>query len=95
MRHPLVSRVSSREADIAPDRGAQGNALKTLLAMPFALDGNAGRVVTFLPRPICTKPSVDAQGRLVDQPFESRSPSQSAQPEISLRLSGRQKNALF
>ena len=37
-------RVSSREAYVAPDRGAQGNALKTLLAMPFALDGNAGRV---------------------------------------------------
>ena len=36
--------MGSREADIAPDRGAQGNALKTLLAMPFALAGNAGRV---------------------------------------------------
>ena len=30
-------RVSSREAYVAPDRGAQGNALKTLVAMPFAL----------------------------------------------------------
>jgi DNA topoisomerase VI subunit B len=37
-------RVSSREAYVAPDRGAQGHALKTLLAMPFALDGNAGQV---------------------------------------------------
>ena len=37
-------RVSSREAYVAPDRGAQGNALKTILAMPFVLDGNAGRV---------------------------------------------------
>src|SRR5262245_14988469 len=35
-------RVSSREAYIAPDRGAQGNALKTLVAMPFVLDGSAG-----------------------------------------------------
>ena len=51
MRHPLVSRPGSREADIAPDRGAQGNPLKTLLAMPFALDGNASRVVTFPPSP--------------------------------------------
>jgi DNA topoisomerase VI subunit B len=36
-------RVSSREAYAAPDRGAQGNALKTLVAMPFVLD--AGVVV--------------------------------------------------
>jgi DNA topoisomerase VI subunit B len=38
-------RVSSREAYGSPTRGAQGNALKTILAMPFALDGNVGRVV--------------------------------------------------
>ena len=38
------SRVSSREAYVAPDRGAQGNALKTILAMPFVLDGQTGRV---------------------------------------------------
>ena len=37
-------RVSSREAYVAPDRGAQGNALKTLVAMPFVLDGKEGRV---------------------------------------------------
>ena len=37
-------RVSSREAYCAPDRGAQGNALKTIMAMPFVLDGTAGRV---------------------------------------------------
>jgi hypothetical protein len=70
VRHPLVSRMGSREADIAPDRGAQGNALKTLLAMPFALDGNADRVVIFSPSR--TKPSMDARGRIVDQPFEAR-----------------------
>ncbi len=35
-------RVSSREAYVAPDRGAQGNALKTLVAMPFVLDGGQG-----------------------------------------------------
>ena len=29
-------RVSSREAYVSPTRGAQGNALKTILAMPFA-----------------------------------------------------------
>jgi DNA topoisomerase VI subunit B len=37
-------RVSSREAYVAPDRGAQGNALKTILAMPFVLHGELGRV---------------------------------------------------
>ena len=38
-------RVSSREAYISPTRGAQGNALKTLIGMPFALDPEIGRVV--------------------------------------------------
>ena len=37
-------RVSSREAYVAPDRGAQGNALKTIIAMPFALTGSAGEI---------------------------------------------------
>ena len=37
-------RASSREAYVSPTRGAQGNALKTLVAMPFALDGTVGRV---------------------------------------------------
>jgi DNA topoisomerase VI subunit B len=39
------ARVSSREAYVAPTRGAQGNALKTIIAMPFALTGEAGRVL--------------------------------------------------
>ena len=39
------SRVSSREAYASPTRGAQGNALKTLVAMPFALDGQCGTTV--------------------------------------------------
>jgi len=38
------SRTSSREAYVSPTRGAQGNALQTILAMPFALDGDHGRV---------------------------------------------------
>ena len=37
-------RVSSREAYVSPTRGAQGNALKTLVAMPFVLHGERGRV---------------------------------------------------
>lgn len=37
-------RVSSREAYAAPDRGAQGNALKTIVAMPFVLDGKQGSI---------------------------------------------------
>jgi DNA topoisomerase VI subunit B len=44
------SRVSSREAYVSPTRGAQGNALKTLFAMPFALHGKTGTTV------------IDAQG---------------------------------
>jgi DNA topoisomerase VI subunit B len=34
-----TTRTSSREAYASPSRGAQGNALKTLVAMPFALAG--------------------------------------------------------
>jgi DNA topoisomerase VI subunit B len=37
-------RVSSREAYVSPTRGAQGNAMKTIVAMPFVLDGQRGRV---------------------------------------------------
>lgn len=37
-------RVSSREAYVSPCRGAQGNALKTVIAMPFVLNGESGRV---------------------------------------------------
>src|SRR5262249_6929980 len=37
-------RVSSREAYVAPCRGAQGNALKTLVALPFVLNGERGTV---------------------------------------------------
>jgi len=35
-------RESSREAYVSPTRGAQGNALKTLVAMPFVMDGESG-----------------------------------------------------
>jgi DNA topoisomerase VI subunit B len=39
-------RVSSREGYVSPTRGAQGNALKTLLAMPFVLNNQKdGRVI--------------------------------------------------
>jgi hypothetical protein len=36
-------RVSSREAYCSPSRGAQGNALKTILAMGYVLDREVGR----------------------------------------------------
>jgi DNA topoisomerase VI subunit B len=39
------SKTSSREAYVAPTRGAQGNALQALLAMAFALDGDRGESV--------------------------------------------------
>jgi hypothetical protein len=38
-------RVSSREAYVSPTRGAQGNALNTILAMAFALTGERGETV--------------------------------------------------
>jgi len=38
-------RTSNREAYVAPDRGAQGNALKTLIPMPYVLDPDHGRVL--------------------------------------------------
>lgn len=37
-------KASSREAYVAPDRGAQGHALMTLVAMPFVLDRENGRL---------------------------------------------------
>jgi DNA topoisomerase VI subunit B len=40
----FTTRTSSREAYVAPDRGRQGNAIKCILAMPFVLDGEQGRV---------------------------------------------------
>jgi DNA topoisomerase VI subunit B len=43
-------RVSTREAYVSPTRGQQGNALKTIVAMPYVLHGKEGHV------------SVDAQG---------------------------------
>jgi DNA topoisomerase VI subunit B len=38
-------RVSSREAYVSPTRGAQGNALKTVVSMAFALDGTVGETI--------------------------------------------------
>jgi hypothetical protein len=38
-------RVSTREAYVSPSRGRQGNALQTLLAMAFALDGERGETL--------------------------------------------------
>ncbi len=38
-------RTSNREAYVAPDRGAQGNALKTLLPMPTAIDPEGGKFI--------------------------------------------------
>jgi Histidine kinase-, DNA gyrase B-, and HSP90-like ATPase len=35
-------RVSSREAYVSPSRGQQGNAMKCIIAMPFAIDGARG-----------------------------------------------------
>jgi DNA topoisomerase VI subunit B len=37
--------VSDKSAYVSPTRGAQGNALKTIIAMPFALDGKKGSTI--------------------------------------------------
>ena len=50
-------RVSSREAYVSPTRGAQGNALKTLLAMGYVLDQE--RLVH------CNEDACDAVGQTV------------------------------
>lgn len=41
----FTTRTSSRAAYVAPDRGSQGNALKTLLAMPFVVDPAGGALI--------------------------------------------------
>jgi DNA topoisomerase VI subunit B len=38
-------RVSNREAYVSPCRGAQGNALKTILPMPWVLDEGRGKLI--------------------------------------------------
>jgi DNA topoisomerase VI subunit B len=38
-------RVSNREAYVSPCRGAQGNALKTLMPMPYVLDPERGKFI--------------------------------------------------
>ncbi len=42
-------RASSKDAYISPTRGAQGNALKTIFAIPYVLSGEAGIVTIDTP----------------------------------------------
>jgi DNA topoisomerase VI subunit B len=61
-------RASDKEAYVSPTRGAQGNALKTILAMAFALDGTSGQtfiealgvkhIITFAIDPVRRSPKV-------------------------------------
>ena len=72
----FTTRTSSREAYVAPDRGRQGNALKTIVAMPFALSGEEGRVeidargirheITFRVDRIAQQPVIDHQQHQLD-----------------------------
>ena len=41
----FTKRTSSRAIYVSPTRGAQGNALQTLLAMPYVLDGQRGETL--------------------------------------------------
>jgi DNA topoisomerase VI subunit B len=43
-------RASSKDAYISPTRGAQGNALKTILAIPYVLSGETGTVTIDTPQ---------------------------------------------
>jgi DNA topoisomerase VI subunit B len=70
------TRTSSREAYVAPDRGRQGNAAKTIVAMPFALSGEEGRVeivargirheIVFRVDRIAQQPVIDHQEHRLD-----------------------------
>jgi hypothetical protein len=62
-------RASSREAYISPTRGAQGNALKTLLPMPRVLDPEHGRFVVEahgLRHVICCRADPISQRAVID-----------------------------
>jgi DNA topoisomerase VI subunit B len=73
----FTTRTSSREAYVAPDRGRQGNALKTVIAMPFALSGEEGGVqitargiqheITFRVDRIAQQPVIDHQQHKLDE----------------------------
>jgi hypothetical protein len=72
----FTTRTSSREAYVAPDRGRQGNAAKTIVAMPFALSGDEGRVeivargirheIVFRVDRIAQQPVIDHQEHQMD-----------------------------
>jgi DNA topoisomerase VI subunit B len=77
----FTTRTSSREAYVSPTRGAQGNALKTIFAMPFVLDGAAGRVgiisrgirqkITFKVDHIRQEPVIDQARHEVTRPVRN------------------------
>lgn len=68
--------TSSREAFIEPTRGAQGNALQTILAMPFVLSGSRGEIViescgirhniTFAVDPVSGTPAISQEREASD-----------------------------
>jgi hypothetical protein len=94
LRHGCVIRWRAAWAPASRHRAGPRRARECAEdALPFALDGNAGRVVTFLPSR--TTPSRDAQGRLVDQPFESRFLSQSSRRKNVSASTERRKESLF
>ena len=70
-------RVSSREAYVAPDRGAQGNALKTLIAMPFVLNGQRGVTGTG-----AVKAHIVPERRHMTAPISSRASHRSKAPPL-------------
>ena len=67
-------RTSDKEAYVAPCRGAQGNALKTLIPMPWVVDPDHGRLIveaSGFRHAITCRADVD-QRAIVDAPAEPR-----------------------
>jgi DNA topoisomerase VI subunit B len=74
------TRTSSREAYCSPTRGAQGNALKTIIAMPYALAGERGETL------------IESRGVIHRIVFHADAVRQ--EPRIGSRLTELEKTAL-
>jgi hypothetical protein len=95
-------RVSTREAYVGPTRGAQGNALKTLVALPFVLSGDVGRVtitscgirheITLTKDQIRQEPVINCEQHVVDPATKGATVRIYWPKEGSVAIPGRRKN---
>ena len=96
-------RVSRREAYASPTRGAQGNALKTIVAMAFALDGAKGETliesrgtahrITFKVDHVRQEPKIDHVREPLD--CKKRHPDHGAMAGLCLLKTRRGEGAFF